>query len=154
MVQILVLPATRCMVVVVQLPSHVRLSNPMDCSTPASSPFTTSQEFAQIHVYLVSDGIQPSHPLPTPSPPALNFSQHGAMFKERKEDGRERGKEGRTREGKERGLHKCSLSSYLTEKETLSCRYNEAREFCFNHQLGPLLLLLSRFSCVGLCATP
>ena len=76
MVQILVLPATRCMVVVVQLPSHVRLSNPMDCSTPASSPVTTSQEFAQIHVYLVSDGIQPSHPLPTPSPPALNFSQH------------------------------------------------------------------------------
>ena len=42
---------------------------------PASPPFTTSQEFAQIHVYLVSDGIQPSHPLPHPSPPALSFSQ-------------------------------------------------------------------------------
>ena len=75
MVQILVSQATRCMVVVVQLPSHVRLSNPMDCSMPASPPFTTSQEFAQIHVYLVSDGIQPSHPLPRPSPPALSFSQ-------------------------------------------------------------------------------
>ena len=41
----------------------------------ASLPFTTSQEFAQIHVYLVSDGNQPSHPLLSPSPPALNFSQ-------------------------------------------------------------------------------
>ena len=76
MVQILVLPATRCRaVVVVQLLSHVRLSNPIDYSTPGFPAFHYLSEFAQTHVYLVSDGIQPSHPLPPASPPALNFSQ-------------------------------------------------------------------------------
>ena len=27
------------------------------------------------------DAIQPSHPLPSPSPPALNLSQHQGFFK-------------------------------------------------------------------------
>jgi len=31
-------------------------------------------ELAQIHVYQVGDAIQPSHPLLSPSPPALNLS--------------------------------------------------------------------------------
>ena len=38
------------------------------------------QEFAQTHVYWVSDAIQPSHPLSSPSPPALNLSQHQGLF--------------------------------------------------------------------------
>ena len=32
-------------------------------------------EFAQTHVHWVSDAIQPSHPLSSPSPPAFNLSQ-------------------------------------------------------------------------------
>ena len=34
------------------------------------------QEFTQIHVHWVSDTIQPSHPLSSPSPPAFNLSYH------------------------------------------------------------------------------
>ena len=38
-------------------------------------------EFTQTHVHWVSDAIQPSHPLSSPSPPALNLSQHQGLFK-------------------------------------------------------------------------
>ena len=34
----------------------------------------------QAHVHWVSDAFQPSHPLSSPSPPALNLSQHQALF--------------------------------------------------------------------------
>ena len=37
-------------------------------------------EFAQIHVHWVSDTIWPSHPLSSPSPPALNLSHHQGLF--------------------------------------------------------------------------
>ena len=37
-------------------------------------------ELAQIHVHLVSDAMQPSHPLSSPSPPALNLSRHQGIF--------------------------------------------------------------------------
>ena len=37
-------------------------------------------EFTQTHVYRVGDAIQPSHPLLSPSPPALNLSQHQSLF--------------------------------------------------------------------------
>ena len=35
---------------------------------------------AQIHIHWVGDAIQPSHPLSSPSPPALNISQHQGLF--------------------------------------------------------------------------
>ena len=38
-------------------------------------------EFTQTHLHWVCDGIQPSHPLTSPSPPALNLSQHQGLFK-------------------------------------------------------------------------
>ena len=38
-------------------------------------------EFTQTHVHWVGDAIQPSHPLLSPSPPALNLSQHQGLFK-------------------------------------------------------------------------
>ena len=38
-------------------------------------------EFTQIHIHWVSDAIQPSHPLSSPSPPAINLSQHQGLFK-------------------------------------------------------------------------
>ena len=37
-------------------------------------------EFTQTHVHWVGDGIQPFHPLSSPSPPALNLSQHQGLF--------------------------------------------------------------------------
>ena len=38
-------------------------------------------ESTQTHVHWVGDAIQPSHPLSSPSPPALNLSQHRGLFK-------------------------------------------------------------------------
>ena len=38
-------------------------------------------ESTQTHVHWVSDAIQPSHPLSSPSLPALNLSQHQGLFK-------------------------------------------------------------------------
>ena len=37
-------------------------------------------ELAQIHVHRISDVIQPSHPLSSPSPPAFNLSQHQGLL--------------------------------------------------------------------------
>ena len=37
-------------------------------------------EFTQTHVHWVSDAIQPSHPLSSPSPPGPNPSQHHSLF--------------------------------------------------------------------------
>ena len=37
-------------------------------------------EFVETHVHWVGDAIQPSHPLSSPSPPALNLSQHQGLF--------------------------------------------------------------------------
>ena len=39
-----------------------------------------SPELAQTHAHRVNDAIQPSHPLPSPSPPAFNLSQHQGLF--------------------------------------------------------------------------
>ena len=39
-------------------------------------------ELAQIHIQQVSDAIQPSHPLSSPSPPAFNLSQHQGLSSE------------------------------------------------------------------------
>ena len=52
------------------------LCNPMNRSTPGLPVHHQLPEFAQTHVHWVSDAIQPSHPLSSSSPPALNLSQH------------------------------------------------------------------------------
>ena len=39
-------------------------------------------EFTQTHVHQVDDAIQPSHPLSSPSPPALNLSHHRSVLNE------------------------------------------------------------------------
>ena len=54
------------------------LCDPMDCSTPVHHQLL---EFTQTYVYRLGDGIQPSHPLSSPFPPALNLSQHQGLFK-------------------------------------------------------------------------
>ena len=52
------------------------LCDPMNCSTPGLPVHHQLLEFTQTHVHRVSDAIQPSHPLSSPSPPAPNPSQH------------------------------------------------------------------------------
>ena len=52
----------------------------MDCSTPGFPVLYHLLEFAQTRVRRVGDAIQPSHPLSSPSPPALNLSQHQGLF--------------------------------------------------------------------------
>ena len=48
----------------------------MDYSMPGLPVLYYLLEFAQTHVHGVSDAIQPSHPLKSPSPPALDLSRH------------------------------------------------------------------------------
>ena len=57
------------------------LCDPMNCSTSGLPVHHQLLESTQIHVHCVGDAIQPSHPLSTPSPPALNLSQHQGFFK-------------------------------------------------------------------------
>ena len=64
----------------VQLLSHVRLCDPMDCSTPGFPILHQLPELAQTHVHQVGDAIEPFHPLSSPSPPAFNLSQHQGLF--------------------------------------------------------------------------
>ena len=52
----------------------------MDCSTPGLPVHHQLPEFTQTHVHWVSDAIQPSHPLSSPSPPTFNLSQHQGLF--------------------------------------------------------------------------
>ena len=56
------------------------LCDPVDCSTPGFPVYHQLPELAQTHVHRVSDAIQPSHPLLSPSPPAFNLSQHQGLF--------------------------------------------------------------------------
>ena len=79
------------------LKSCPTLSDPMDCSLPGSSIHGIFQagvlewgaiafsyqlpELTPTHVYWVSDTIQPSYPLSSPSPPSFNPSQHQGLFK-------------------------------------------------------------------------
>ena len=57
------------------------LCNPMNYSTPGLPVHWQLPEFTQTHVYRAGDAIQPSHPLSSPSPPALNLSQHQSLSK-------------------------------------------------------------------------
>ena len=54
---------------------------PMNRSTPGFPVHHELPESTQTHVHRVSDVIQPSHPLSSPSPPAFNLSQHQGLFK-------------------------------------------------------------------------
>ena len=56
------------------------LCDPMNCSTPGLPVHHQLPEFTETHVHQVSDAIQPSHPLSSPSPPAPNPSQHQSLF--------------------------------------------------------------------------
>ena len=66
-------------VVVVQSLSRVWLCNPMDNSTSDFPVLHCLPELAQTLVHLISDAIQRSHPLSSPSP-AFNLSKHQGLF--------------------------------------------------------------------------
>ena len=57
------------------------LCDPISHSTPRLPVHHQLLESTQTHVHWVSDAIQPSYPLSSPSPPALNLSQYQALFK-------------------------------------------------------------------------
>ena len=62
--------------VVVQSLSSIWFFETPDCTMPDFPVLHHLPELAQTHVHWISDAIQPSHPLLSPSPPALNLSQH------------------------------------------------------------------------------
>ena len=56
------------------------LCDPMNHSTPGLPVHHQLPESTQIHVHRVNGAIRPSHPLSSPSPPALNLSWHPGLF--------------------------------------------------------------------------
>ena len=58
------------------------LCHPMNRSTPGLPVHHQLPEFTQTHVHRVGDAIEPSHPLLSPSLPALNLSQHRVFSNE------------------------------------------------------------------------
>ena len=61
--------------------SYPTLFDPIDCSTPGLPVHHQLLEFIQIHVHWISDAIQPSYRLSSPSPPTFNPSQRQGLFK-------------------------------------------------------------------------
>ena len=60
--------------------SCLTLCDPMNHRTPGLPVHHQLPEFTQTYIHWVSDAIQPSHPLSSPSPPAPNPSQHQRLF--------------------------------------------------------------------------
>ena len=60
--------------------SRPTLCNPMNCSTLGLPVHHQLPESTQTHVHRIGGAIQPSHPLSSPSPPALSLSQHQGLF--------------------------------------------------------------------------
>ena len=60
--------------------SYLTLFDPMNRSMPGLPVHHQLPKFTQTHAHRVSDAIQPSHPLSSPSPPAPNPSQHQGLF--------------------------------------------------------------------------
>ena len=60
--------------------SCLTLCDPMDCCMPGFPVHHQLRELTQTPVHWVSDAIQPSHPLSSPSPPVFNLSQHQGLF--------------------------------------------------------------------------
>ena len=75
-----------CVILSVQFSSVAQLCptlcDPVDCCTPGIPVHCQLPEFTQTHVHWISNAIQPSHPLPSPSSPAFNLSQHLGLFSE------------------------------------------------------------------------
>ena len=77
-------PGSKNAIITVQFSSVAQLCptlcDPMHRSTSGLPVHHHLLEFTQTHIHQVRDAIQPSHPLLSPSPPALNPSQHQSLF--------------------------------------------------------------------------
>ena len=77
-------PCTPVRMAIIQFSSVAQscptLCDLMDCTTPGFPVHHQLPELAQTLVHWVSDAIQPSHPLSSPSSPAFNLSQHQGLF--------------------------------------------------------------------------
>ena len=62
--------------------SCLTLCHPLYRSTPGLPVHHQLPEFTQTHAHRVSDAIQPSHPLSSPSPPVPSPSQHQGLFQQ------------------------------------------------------------------------
>ena len=60
--------------------SCLTLCDPMDCSTPGLTVHHQLPAITQTRLHWVSDAIQPSHPLSSPSPLTFNLYQHQGLF--------------------------------------------------------------------------
>ena len=60
--------------------SCLTLCDPMNCSMPGLPVYHQLPESTQTRVHCVRNAIQSSHPLLSPSPPALNLSHHQGLF--------------------------------------------------------------------------
>ena len=60
--------------------SCLTLCDPMDWGMPGFSVHHQLLKLVQTHVHRVSDAIQSSRPLLSPSPPVFNLSQHQGLF--------------------------------------------------------------------------
>ena len=60
--------------------SCLTVCDPMDYSTSGFPVLHHLPELVQTHVHWVSEAIQPSHPLSSSPPPALNLPQHQSLF--------------------------------------------------------------------------
>ena len=60
--------------------SCLTLCDPMDCRTSGFPVHHQLPELAQTHIRQVSDAIQPSHPLSSPSPPTFSLFQNQGLF--------------------------------------------------------------------------
>ena len=59
---------------------YLTFCDPMDCGTPGFPVHHQLLEPAQTNIHWISDAIQPSHPLSSPSPLAFNLTQHQGLF--------------------------------------------------------------------------
>ena len=60
--------------------SHPTLCDPIDYSTSGLPVQHQLLEYTKTHIHWVSDTVQPSHPLSSPSPPTFNLSHHQGLF--------------------------------------------------------------------------
>ena len=57
------------------------ICDPMNCSTPGLPVHHQLPESTQTPIHQLNDAIEPSHLMPSTSPPAFNLSQHHGLFK-------------------------------------------------------------------------
>ena len=141
------------------------LCDPMNCSMPGFSVLHYLPEFAQTHVHWVHDAIQPFHPLLPSSLLALNLSQHQRSFLMSQlfvSGGQSIGVSASASvlPMDIQGRFALGLAGLISLRSKELSRVFSSTTIQ-KHQLGKkvlkcwmLLLLLSHFSRVRLCATP